>query len=123
MLLVGDAAGAVNPFNGEGIAYAMETAEVAADLVHEALVKDRPGIAMMYSTVLRDRYGDYFAIGRGFAKLIGRPAIMGRATKHMLPNPRVMGFAMRVMANLTDGPDGDRQDRLFHLLQRIARAS
>ncbi len=43
MLLIGDAAGAVNPFNGEGIAYAMETAEVAADLVHEALVKDRPG--------------------------------------------------------------------------------
>jgi flavin-dependent dehydrogenase len=123
MLLIGDAAGAVNPFNGEGIAYAMETAEVAADLVHEALVKDRPGIAMMYPTVLRERYGDYFRIGRGFAKLIGRPAIMSRATRHMLPNARVMGFAMRVMANLTDGPDGDRQDRLFHLLQRIARAA
>ena len=123
MLLIGDAAGAVNPFNGEGIAYAMETAEVAADLVHEALVKDRPGIAMMYPTVLRERYGDYFSIGRGFAKIIGRPAIMGRATRYLLPNPRVMGFAMRVMANLTDGPDGDRQDRLFHLLQRIARAA
>jgi len=123
MLLIGDAAGAVNPFNGEGIAYAMETAEVAADLVHEALVKDRAGIAMMYPTVLRERYGDYFTIGRGFAKLIGHPAIMGRATKYMLPNQRVMGFAMRVMANLTDGPDGDRQDRLFHLLQRLARAS
>ena len=39
MLLVGDAAGAVNPFNGEGIAYAMETGEMAADLVHEALVQ------------------------------------------------------------------------------------
>ena len=76
MLLIGDAAGAVNPFNGEGIAYAMETGEVAADLVHEALVKDRPGIAMMYPTVLRERYGDYFTIGRGFAKMIGRPAIM-----------------------------------------------
>ena len=45
MLLVGDAAGAVNPFNGEGIAYAMETGEMAAELVHEALVQDRPGIA------------------------------------------------------------------------------
>ncbi|MGZ8631920.1 MAG: NAD(P)/FAD-dependent oxidoreductase [Actinomycetota bacterium] len=123
MLLIGDAAGAVNPFNGEGIAYAMETAEVASELVHEALVKDRPGIAMMYPTALRERYGDYFTIGRGFAKLIGRPAIMGRATKYMLPNQRVMGFAMRVMANLTDGPGGDRQDRLFHLMQRIARAS
>ena len=123
MLLIGDAAGAVNPFNGEGIAYAMETAEVAAELVHEALVRDRPGIAMMYPAVLRERYGDYFSIGRGFAKLIGRPAIMGRATKYMLPNRRVMSFAMRVMANLTDGPGGDRQDRLFHLMQRIASAS
>ena len=45
MLLVGDAAGAVNPFNGEGIAYAMESGEIAAELIHEALVKDRPGIA------------------------------------------------------------------------------
>ena len=44
MLLVGDAAGAVNPFNGEGIAYAMETGEMAADLVHEALVQHRPGL-------------------------------------------------------------------------------
>jgi flavin-dependent dehydrogenase len=123
MLLVGDAAGAVNPFNGEGIAYAMETAEVAADLVHEALVKDRPGITMMYPTVLRERYEDYFRIGRGFAKIIGRPAIMGRATRYMLPSQRVMNFAMRVMANLSDGPDGDRQDRLFHLMQRIARAA
>ncbi|MET0800059.1 MAG: geranylgeranyl reductase family protein [Actinomycetota bacterium] len=123
MLLIGDAAGAVNPFNGEGIAYAMETAEVASELVHEALVRDRPGIAMMYPTVLRERYGEYFSIGRGFAKLIGRPAIMGRATKYMLPNRRVMSFAMRVMANLTDGPEGDRQDRLFHLMQRIASAS
>ena len=37
LLLIGDAAGAVNPFNGEGIAYAMETAETAADIVIQAL--------------------------------------------------------------------------------------
>jgi flavin-dependent dehydrogenase len=123
MVLIGDAAGAVNPFNGEGIAYAMETAEIASDLIHESLVNDRPGVTMLYPTVLRERYGDYFRIGRGFAKIIGRPAIMSRATRYMLPNPRVMGFAMRVMANLTDGKDGDRQDRLFALLERIARAA
>jgi geranylgeranyl reductase family protein len=123
MLLIGDAAGAVNPFNGEGIAYAMETAEIASELLGEALVKDRPGIAMMYATVLRERYGDYFRIGRGFAKIIGRPAIMSKATKYLLPNPRVMGFAMRLMANLTDGKDGDAQDRLFNVLERIAHAS
>ena len=122
MLLVGDAAGVVNPFNGEGIAYAMESGEIAAELLHEALVRNRPGIAMMYPTALKERYGRYFAIGRGFAKVIGRPAIMGMATRYLLPRPRVMAFAMRVMANLSDGPDGDSQDRLFYLLQRLARA-
>jgi geranylgeranyl reductase family protein len=120
MLLVGDAAGAVNPFNGEGIAYAMETAEMAAELVQESLVRGRPGIAASYPGMLRDRYESYFRIGRGFARAIGRPAIMGRATTHLLPHPRVMSFAMRMMANLTDGRDGDAKDRLFWLVERLA---
>jgi geranylgeranyl reductase family protein len=122
LLVVGDAAGAVNPFNGEGIAYAMETAEMAADLVHESLVNDRPGIAMMYPQALRDRYARYFTIGRGFAKIIGRPAAMGAATRILLPNPRVMRFALRVMGNLSDGRDGDVEDRLFYVLERVAGA-
>ena len=123
LLLVGDAAGAVNPFNGEGIAYAIETAEMAAEVTHEALVKDRPGVAMMYPTMLKERYGRYFSIGRVFARVIGRPAIMGRATKYLLPNERMMGFAMRLMANLTDGRDGDTQDKLFYVIERLGKAS
>ena len=123
LLVVGDAAGAVNPMNGEGIAYAIETAEIAADLVHEALVTDRPGLAMSYPLALRERYGRYFSIGRGFARLIGKPEIMGPATRYLLPNRRVMAFALRLLGNLTDGRDGDAQDRLFYVLERLARAS
>jgi geranylgeranyl reductase family protein len=123
MLLVGDAAGAVNPFNGEGIAYAMETGEIAAELVHESLVRNRPGLAMSYPTVLRERYGRYFTIGRGFARAVGKPTIMGLATRFMLPRPLVMSFALRVMGNLSDGRDGDAQDRLFYLLELLAKAS
>jgi geranylgeranyl reductase family protein len=123
MLLIGDATGAVNPFNGEGIAYAIETGQIAADLVHEALVKDRPGIAMMYPQVLRDTYGRYFFIGRQFAKVIGNPTVMGRATRFLLPNEALMRFALRVMSNLTDGPDGDLQDKLFAVIQKVGRAS
>jgi flavin-dependent dehydrogenase len=122
MLVVGDAAGAVNPMNGEGIAYAIETAEVAAELLHEGLVNDRPGLAMMYPLVLRERYGRYFRLGRGFARLVGKPEVMGPATKYLLPSHKVMGFAMRMMANLTDGRDGDAQDKLFYVLERLARA-
>jgi len=123
LLLIGDAAGAVNPFNGEGIAYAIETGRIAAELVAEALVKDRPALAMQYPQVLRDTYGGYFAIGRQFAKVIGKPAIMGRATYHLLPHRGIMAFALRAMANLSDGRDGDLQDRLLDLAIRVARAA
>ncbi|MBI2238015.1 MAG: geranylgeranyl reductase family protein [Actinobacteria bacterium] len=123
MLVVGDAAGVVNPFNGEGIAYAMESAELAAELVHEALVKDRPGVAHMYPTMLRERYGRYFTIGRGFVRLIGNPAVMRAFTDYGLPREALMRFALRFMGNLTDGKKGDAQDKLMYALERIAPAS
>ena len=41
-LVVGDAAGTVNPFNGEGIDYAYETGRMAAEVLHEALTGDDP---------------------------------------------------------------------------------
>ena len=124
LLLVGDAVGAVNPFNGEGIAYAIETGEIAAELVHEALVQ-RPARRSRCSTArcLRDTYGGYFAIGRQFAKVIGKPAIMGRATTHLLPRRAIMAFALRAMANLSDGRDGDLQDRMLDLAIRVAKAA
>ena len=123
MLLIGDAAGMVNPFNGEGIAYAMESGEVAAELVHEAIVRDRPALAQMYPTVLRERYGRYFAAGRGFARIIGKPEIMHASTKYLLPNRTAMAFALRVLGNLTDGRKGDAQDRLMYALERMVPAS
>lgn len=123
MLLVGDAAGMVNPFNGEGIAYAMESGEVAAELVYEAIVRGRPALAQMYPTVLRERYGRYFAAGRGFARMIGKPEIMRASTRLLLPNRRAMAFALRVLGNLTDGRKGDAQDRLMYALERMVPAS
>jgi len=123
LLLIGDAAGAVNPFNGEGIAYAIETGEMAADLVHEALVNDRPALTMQYPQVLEDAYGAYYAVGRQFAKLIGKPAVMGRATAKLLPHRGIMAFALRTMANLSDGRDGDLQDRMLDLALRLAKAA
>ncbi len=123
LLLVGDAAGAVNPFNGEGIAYAIETGQIAEELVHEALITDRPAVTMQYPRVLEDTYGAYFAVGRWFASVIGKPAIMGRATATLLPRRGIMSFALRAMANLSDGRDGDLQDRMLDLALRLAKAA
>ncbi|HVM11299.1 MAG TPA: geranylgeranyl reductase family protein [Actinomycetota bacterium] len=120
LLLVGDAAGAVNPFNGEGIAYALETGELAAELIHAAIERDRPALAHLYPIELRRRYGRYFTLGRAFVKLIGNPAVMRAATRYGLPRRRLMAFLLRTMANLTDGRDGDLEDRVLHALVRLA---
>jgi geranylgeranyl reductase family protein len=116
LLLVGDAAGVTNPFNGEGIAYAMETGELAAELLAEAIAVDRPAVAQMYPTLVKERYGRYFRVGTAFVRAIGNPAFMRFAVDHGFPRRRLMEFALRAMANLTDGKDGDAQDRVLHTL-------
>ena len=68
-LIVGDAAGAINPFNGEGIAYAYETGRMAAEAVHEALVTGN-GLALQdYDARLAETYGLYFKVARAFVRM------------------------------------------------------
>ena len=120
MLLVGDAAGMTNPFNGEGIAYAMESGELAAELVVDALARNRPAIAQMYPTLLRERYGRYYSIGRNWVRMIGHPTFMKYAVKHGFPRRKAMEFALLFMANLTDGKTGSKKDKLMHALISMA---
>ncbi len=123
MLVVGDAAGLTNPFNGEGIGYAMESGELAADLIADAIARDRPAIAHMYPTIVRERYGRYFNAGNRWVRMIGNPRFLHFAVKHGFPRRRLMAFALRVLANLTDGKDGDAQDRVIHALISMAPAA
>ncbi len=120
MLLVGDAGGIVNPFNGEGIAYAMESGELAAELIADSITRDRPGIAHLYPLLLRERYGRYFHVGRNFVRMIGNPTVMRLSVRYGIPRKTLMRFALRVMANLTDGKDGVLEDKIMHALLSLA---
>src|SRR5262249_39570366 len=121
MLLVGDAAGAVNPFNGGGISCAMESGQLAAELAADPLVRRKPGIAPVYPTPLRKEFGRYFSVGTAWARLIGNPRFMQYAVRHGVPRRRFMEFALRVLSNLTDGKDGDLDDRLMYAIVSLAR--
>jgi geranylgeranyl reductase family protein len=125
LLLVGDAAGMVNPFNGEGIAYAMESGEIAARTVAQALVlPDWAGAERVlhgYPRALADAYGGYYALGRMFVKAIGRPELMRFATRHAMSRPALMRFALKLLGNLTD-PRGDAADRLINAMTRLTPA-
>ena len=99
-LVVGDAAGAVNPFNGEGIDYAYETAHLAADTIHQALVDGNPLVLSRYPKELQAEYGQYFKVARLFAKVIGRPALMRELTRVGMHSRTLMEWVLRIMANL-----------------------
>ena len=127
LLLVGDAGGMINPFNGEGIAYAMESAEMAAEIIVQAL--GRPTAAQReralhdYPRVLKESYGGYYTLGRVFVKAIGDPRLMKFATRHGLPHPTLMRFTLKLLANLTDPRGGDAMDRVINAMSKLAPAA
>ncbi|EEP72849.1 geranylgeranyl reductase [Micromonospora sp. ATCC 39149] len=126
VMLVGDSGGMVNPFNGEGIAYAMESGELAAEVAVQALARpagaERERALMAYPQELKARFGGYYRLGGIFVKLIGRPEIMRIATKHGMPHPALMRFVLKLLANLTDPRGGDAMDRVINAMTKAAPA-
>lgn len=99
-LVVGDAAGSVNPFNGEGIDYAYETGRLAADVLDEALRTGDNRALQRYPQTLQDELGLYFKVARLFVKLIGRPVLMRELTRVGMHSRSLMEWVLRIMANL-----------------------
>jgi geranylgeranyl reductase family protein len=126
-MLIGDAAGAVNPFNGEGIAYAMESGLMAADVAVQALARPtdaaREQALQAYPAAMKATYGGYYTLGRVFVQLIGNPRVMQLATRHGLPHPLLMKFTLKLLANLTDPRGGDALDRVINGLTKVTPAA
>src|SRR5664279_1182787 len=126
LLLVGDSGGSVNPFNGEGIPYAMESGRYAAEAAIQALARAegpaRERALAAYPARLRQEWGAYYRLGGLFVKLIGRPEVMRACTRHGLPHPALMRFVLKLLANLSDPHDGDLSDRAIQVLTRLTPA-
>jgi len=124
LLLVGDAGGMVNPFNGEGIAYAMQSAGLAAECAVQAMARPegpaRERALQRYPTALRDELGGYFRLGTAFSRLIGHPAVMRAGIRHALPRATLMRFMLKLLANLYDSREGDAMDRVITAMTRLA---
>lgn len=124
LLLVGDAGGMVSPFNGEGIAYAMEAAEMAADAVADAHARGfRSASAERalehYPVRLKAEWGGYYRLGQVFVALIGRPEVMRVCTRYGLPRPTLMRFTMKLLAHLYDTKDGDWMDKVITAMTKV----
>jgi geranylgeranyl reductase family protein len=99
-LVIGDAAGTINPFNGEGIAYGYETGRLAAGVVAEALVSNRPEALELYDERLDQAYRDYYRVARAFVRLISQPQLLSVCVGAGLRVAPVMNELLAVMANL-----------------------
>ncbi len=110
-VLIGDAAGCINPLNGEGIDYALETGR----LVSEHLA-DRPAgadLTASWPALLHDEYGEAFSIARRLAALITHERLMAFSGPIGMRVPPVMAVAFRVMGNLVTPEDRDVVARIW----------
>jgi geranylgeranyl reductase family protein len=120
-LVIGDAAGSVNPFNGEGIDYAYETARMAATVLHDALRSGDASALQQYPTLLDDEYGQYFKVARLFARVIGRPALMRELSRVGINSRPLMEWVLRIMANLLRPDEKGPAEIAYAMAARIVR--
>jgi menaquinone-9 beta-reductase len=120
-IVVGDAAGSINPFNGEGIDYAYETGRMAAGLLDETL-RTGDGMALQrYPQMLQDEYGLYFKVARLFAQVIGQPALMRELTRVGMHSRTLMDWVLRIMANLLRDDELGPAEAVYRTVAQLAK--
>jgi menaquinone-9 beta-reductase len=112
---VGDAAGCVNPLNGEGIDYGLETGRLVAELI-----ADGGDLATAWPATLRRHYGEAFSIARRLAGLITVPGLLPLAGPVGLRSRSLMTLALRLMGNLVTPEDSDAVARLWRGAGRLS---
>jgi menaquinone-9 beta-reductase len=115
--LIGDAAACVNPLNGEGIDYGLETGRLVVDLLAETA-----DLGRAWPTLLRDHYGLAFSIARRLAALITVPGLLARLGPIGMRSRMLMTVALRVMGNLITEADRDVVARAWRLAGRASYA-
>ena len=108
--LIGDAAACVNPLNGEGIDYGLETGR----LVAEVLTATRHvGLEVLWPELLREHYGEAFSIARRLAGVVTVPRLLAAAGPVGMRSDWLMTLALRWMGNLVTDEDRDRAARIW----------
>ena len=106
-MLVGDAAACVNPLNGEGIDYGLETGRLAAEML------GFPDLERAWPALLQSQYGRGFSVARRLALLLTLPRFLPLTGPVAMRSATIMGVAVRVMGNLVTEEDTDWVARMW----------
>ena len=117
--LIGDAAACVNPLNGEGIDYGLETGRVVAELLASSADVD---LGVVWPQLLREHYGEAFSIARRLAGLVTVPRLLPALGPLGMRSDLLMTLALRWMGNPVTDEDRDRAARLWRWAGRHSLA-
>jgi menaquinone-9 beta-reductase len=106
-MLIGDAAACVNPLNGEGIDYGLETGRLAAEML------DLSDLSRAWPQLLQSHYGRGFSVARRLALLLTFPRFLPATGPIAMRSTTLMGIAVRVMGNLVTDDDADWVARVW----------
>ncbi|ORW63994.1 FAD-linked oxidoreductase [Mycobacterium saskatchewanense] len=118
-MLIGDAAACVNPLNGEGIDYGLETGRLAAELLDCCgLSQD---LTHVWPSVLQQHYSRGFSVARRLALLLTFQRFLPTTGPVAMRSRTLMTIAVRVMANLVTDEDADWVARAWRGGGRLSR--
>ncbi len=116
---IGDAAGLVNPMNGEGIDYGLESGMLAADL----FLDDPATTPAEYDRLIGERFDGFLRTGRRFAFLIGHPWLMRTGLRFAVGTQSIANITLQVMGNLVDAETPGAAGRTMRIADRTLAAA
>lgn len=117
-MFIGDAAGCVNPLNGEGIDYGLETGRLAV-----AMLDTTRDFSNSWPEELRHQYGYAFSIARRLAGYLTIPGLLPALGPIGMRSTALMKVALRVMGNLVTEDDKDTVAQVWRAAGKVSMAS
>ncbi len=111
---VGDAAGLINPMNGEGIDYSLESGMLISDL----FLENPQTASSQYDQIIGERFDGFLRTGRRFSYLIGHPLILRSGLRVAVSNQFMANMTLQVMGNLVDNSTPGAAGRVLRVADK-----
>lgn len=112
---VGDAAGFVNPMNGEGIDYGLESGMLAVD----RFLADPSTAPAEYDRLVGERFDGFLRTGRRFSFIIGHPWLLRPGLRVAVGSQSAADITLKVMGNLVDNETPGAAGRVMRVADKV----
>ena len=116
---IGDAAGLINPMNGEGIDYGLESGM----LISELFLQDPTTAPALYDVEVGELFDGFLSTGRRFSFLIGHPFILKNGLRMAVGTDAIARITLQVMGNLVDSKTPGAAGKVFSLTEKALRVA